>query len=333
MTSPLVYVIVLNFNGSKWLAACLESLRATEYANFRTTLVDNASTDNSIEFVRGNFPEIELIANSANVGFSEGNNVGIRAALTAEADYVVLLNPDTKVEPNWLSELIAVGERELEIGILGAVQLAYDSNEFNSWTTTALSQHLTQLSFSPTKTHQEDTKKGKDDFAALRESSCDFVGKPFSIPVEWVEGACFAIKREVIETVGLLDPIYFAFYEEIDFCRRAACAGYQTAIVPRSRIHHFRGGSWTANATIQRERDYRCDRSQFIFAMTDPRRSLAKNFGWYLITLGTKTKEAAREFSFAKAWNLLRIQIDLIGNLPEIFGKWRRERKSFQKLN
>jgi len=328
MNSPLAYVIVLNFNGSKWLTACLSSLRATEYPNFKILLVDNASTDDSVELVRGKFPEVELIANAANLGFSEGNNVGIRAALAAGAEYVVLLNPDTKVQPRWLSELIAIGQREPDIGILGAVQLAYDSDEFNSWTTTALSSHLSFLS---TKQHEENTKKNKEDFVSLRESSCDFVEEFFPrswIPVEWVEGACFAIKREVIETIGMLDPIYFAFYEEIDFCRRAACAGYQTAVVPRSRIHHFRGGSWRANASIQRERDYRCDRSQFIFALTDPRRSLAANFGWYLITLGTKAKEAAREFSPIKLWNLLRIQFDLLGNLPDILAKWRRERFS-----
>ncbi len=326
MSSPLVYVIILNFNGSKWLTACLESLRTTEYANFKTVLVDNASIDDSVELVRRQFPEIELIANAANLGFSEGNNVGIRTALAAGAEYVVLLNPDTKVLPAWLSELIAIGQREPEIGILGGVQLAYDSNEFNSWTTTALSSHLPFLS---TKPHEENTKKNKEDFASLRESSCDLVEESFPrswISVEWVEGACFAIKREVIETIGMLDPIYFAFYEEIDFCRRAACAGYQTAVVPRSRIHHFRGGSWTANAAIQRERDYRCDRSQFIFALTDPRRSLAKNFGWYAITLATKAKEAAREFSLPKAWNLLRIQLDILSNLSGLFAKWRRER-------
>ncbi len=327
MNSPLVYVIVLNFNGSRWLTACLESLRATEYANFKTLLVDNASTDDGVELVRKNFPEVELIINSANLGFSEGNNIGIRAALAAGADYVVLLNPDTKVEPSWLGELIAVGERNREVGVLGAVQLAYDSDEFNSWTTTALSSHLSFLS---TKPHEENTKKNNTDFAFLREPSCDFLEEPFPrswIQAEWVEGACFAIKREAIETVGLLDPIYFAFYEEIDFCRRAVCNGYQTAVVPLSRIHHFRGGSWTATPAKKLERDYRCDRSQFIFALTDPRRSLAANFGWYLITLGTKTKEAAREFSLTKARNLLRIQIDLLGNLSGIFGKWRRERR------
>ncbi len=328
MNQPLVYVIILNFNGSRWLQPCLQSLRATEYANFKTVLVDNASSDDSVELVRSQFSEAEIIVNSENLGFSEGNNVAIRKALVEGADYVVLLNPDTKVTPRWLSELIAVGEQESDIGILGAVQLTYDGEEFNTWTKAALSQHLNELSLSSTKSHEENTKAETGDSSLLRDASCEFVENRNWIPVEWVEGACFAIKRKVIEQVGLLDPIYFAFYEEIDFCRRAAFRGYKTAIVPRSRIHHFRGGSWEANAAIKRKRDYRCDRSQFIYNLTDPRRSLAANFGWYLKTLATKTKEVIVTFSFIKAWNLVRIHVDLLRSLPMILGKWQRDRQA-----
>ncbi len=326
MKQPLVYVIILNFNGSRWLQPCLQSLRATEYANFKTVLVDNASSDDSVELVRGQFPEVEIIVNSENMGFSEGNNVAIQKALAEDADYVVLLNPDTKVTPRWLSELIAIGEQEKDVGILGAVQLTYDSEEFNTWTKTALSHHLDELSLSSTKSHEENTKAETGDSSLLRDASCDFVGNRNWVPVEWVEGACFAIKRKVIEQVGLLDPIYFAFYEEIDFCRRAAFRGYKTAIVPRSRIHHFRGGSWEANAAIKRNRDYRCDRSQFIYNLTDPRRSLMANFGWYLRTFATKAKEAALAFSLLKVWNLARIQLELLGNWRRILSKWRWEK-------
>lgn len=301
MNLPLVYVIILNFNGSRWLQPCLQSLRTTQYANFKTLLVDNASTDDSVELVRSQFPEVEIIINSANLGFSEGNNVAIRKALAEGADYVVLLNPDTKVTPRWLSELIAVGETKREVGILGAVQLTYDGEEFNTWTTTALSAHLAELQ---------------------RETARDW------IEVEWAEGACFAIKRKVIEQVGLLDPIYFAFYEEIDFCRRAAFRGHKTAIIPRSHIHHFRGGSWEATAAIKRNRDYRCDRSQFIYNLTDPRRSLVTNLGWYLRTLVTKTKEAVRAFSIGKVWDLVCIQADLFGSMAKLFRKWRYDRKA-----
>jgi GT2 family glycosyltransferase len=304
IAAPPVAVIVLNFNGRRWLESCLTALAATDYPNFWITVVDNASDDGSVDLVRERFPKIEVIVNPTNLGFCEGNNVGIGRSLEGGAAYVVLLNPDTKVEPNWLRELIEIGESEKQVGILGAVQLEYEGGDFNGWTRTALAAHLAELSA------PEEARRW--------------------IPVEWVEGACLAVKRQVIAEIGALDPIYFAFYEEIDFCRRATLRGWKVALVPRSRIHHFRGGSWEANARIKRERDYRCDRSQFIFTLTEPRRSLTANFGWYLVTLGTKGKEALREASLARLWDLARMQLNLAGQLGPALKKWRRERRNYQ---
>jgi GT2 family glycosyltransferase len=297
---PLVYVIVLNYNGRRWLEPCVDALLGTRYDNFRVVVVDNASTDEGVDLLRSRHPQTRLIRNDRNLGFSEGNNVGIREALADGADYVVLLNPDTKVEPDWLQNLISVGEREPNAGILGAVQLEYDSDEFNSWTRTALPNLLEELKRPET-------------------------ARPW-VRVEWVEGACFAVKRAVFESVGLLDPIYFAFYEEIDFCRRAAAAGYEIALVPRSRIRHFRGGSWEADEAIKRERDYRCDRSQFIYASTDPRSSMPRNLRRYVVTLGTKFKSALGRFSLSRLADLIRMQIELIGISGAIIGKWKRDR-------
>lgn len=300
MTPPLVYVIVLNYNGRAWLARCFEALRTTRYEGFRTLFIDNASTDDSVALMRERFPEVESIVNAENLGFTEGNNVGIREALRAGADYFVLLNPDTRVEPDWLAELIAAGEADARVGILGAVQLEYEGEALNSWTTAAARAHLD----------------------ALRNPAA----APPSLEMEWVEGACFAVKRAVAERIGLLDAIYFSFYEEIDYCRRAACAGFATALVPRSRIHHHRGGSWQADAQIARRRDYLCDRSQFIFAATDPRNSPARNAAWYAVTLATKARGLFRSFTTARAVDLIRMQIDLLGAVPAMAAKWRRDR-------
>src|SRR5262245_16013706 len=131
---PLVYIIVLNYNGRRWLEACFDALLATDYPNFRVTLVDNASNDGSVQMARDRYPQVEVIVNPANDGFPEGNNIGIRAALANNADYVVLLNPDTKVEPGWLQELISAGATNPRVGILGEVQHKYAGAEFNSWT-------------------------------------------------------------------------------------------------------------------------------------------------------------------------------------------------------
>jgi len=300
MRQPLVYIIVLNYNGRRWIEACVAALSETRYDNFRVVLVDNGSSDNSVELIRSGFPQVQIIANGGNLGFSEGNNAGIREALASNADYVVLLNPDTKVRPEWLSELMAVAETSQNLGVLGAVQLEYDSLEFNSWTRNAAGEFLEELK--------------------VPESARDW------IPMEWVEGSCFAVRRKVFEVAGLLDPIYFAFYEEIDFCRRAACLGYKVALVPRSRVHHHRGGNWEADPSIKRERDYRCDRGQFIYASTDPRNSIFRNLHSYFVTLGTKLKDTMNGFSPARLFDLARIQIELVAMSGAIVGKWRRDR-------
>ena len=220
--SQLAYVVILNFNGRNWLKACLESLRDTTYENYKVLLVDNDSDDGSLALVREQFPEVEVLVNETNLGFSEGNNRGIVRALEAGAEYIVLLNPDTIVESGWLDRLIDAGERQPSIGILGAVQMNYEGTDFNSWTESA--------------------------FPGLIDELRDPENARSWIPVEWVEGACLAIKRGALERIGMLDPIYFAFYEEIDLCRRAICAGYSVALVPGSRIRHFRGGMWRADA-------------------------------------------------------------------------------------
>lgn len=296
------YVIILNYNGRKWLEACLGSLRGTAYGNFSVLLVDNDSTDDSLALVREKFPEVGILLNESNLGFSEGNNRGIVQALEQGADYVVLLNPDTIVEPDWLSRLIEAGESDSSIGILGAVQLNYEGTDFNSWTDTAFPALLDEL----------------------REP---LTARPW-IPVEWVEGACMAIKREAIERVGMLDPIYFAFYEEIDLCRRARFVGYQVALVPGSRIRHYRGGMWQADAARSRERDYRCDRSQFIYNLTDPQNTFPRNLTRYFRTLVTKANAIRKDFSFDRLWDLARMQVNLMAHFGRLIAKWQKDKNS-----
>lgn len=305
MEEPRVSIVIVSYNGRQWLEPCLSSVLASSYRNVEVILVDNASADDSVALVRERFPSIRVIVNSENLGFAEGSNVGIRAALAGSADYVVLLNPDTIVEPSSLKYLVEAGEQDTTVGILGGVQLTYDGTDFNSWTKTAVAGHLQELA----------------DPASAR---------PL-IPVEWVEGACLAAKRRVFDNIGLLDPIYFAFYEEIDFCRRAACHGFGVGLVTRCRIRHFRGASWEANPKIKRERDYRCDRSQFIFAITEPRRSMTANFGWYLLTLATKCKETMASASPRRAWDLARMQFGMLRQSGELVSKWKRDRSLMQR--
>jgi GT2 family glycosyltransferase len=297
--SPFVCIVVLNHNGQHWLPNCLQTLLATTYDNYQVILVDNASTDDGVRVARAAFPAVEIIENAANLGFSAGNNVGIQRALELDARYVVLLNPDTKVKADWLAELIEAGEREPALGIVGAVQLAYESDSYNTWTEKVAAARLANLSA------EERARKW--------------------LALEWVEGSCFAIKRAVLERIGALDPLYSSFYEEIDFCRRAACAGFQTGLAISSFIHHHRGGIWTDNPRRQRERDYLCDRGQFIYSLTDPRRSLFGNLRSWWVTLAVKLKESVLAIELQRLVMLLRIQAFLLTSGHEVYRKWKRD--------
>ena len=299
--SPLVYVIVVNFNGMRWLERCLETLYATNYDNFRVIVVDNNSSDGSVAFIESAFPKTELAVNDQNLGFCEGNNVGIEIALKANADYIVLLNSDTESTKDWLTELVAVGEQHPSIGVLGSVQMEYAGSGFNSWTVTVAQEHLAELS-------NPDTARSW-------------------IPMRWVEGSCFAVKRGVIEEVGLLDPIYFMYYEEIDYCRRVTAHGYDVALVPRSRIHHFRGGTSKVDKPAKRARDRRFDRSHLIFHATDLQRVFALNLCRYFLTVGYKCFESIKVRRYYRVWDVLRLQPELLKSLGAIRRKWKRDRQ------
>ena len=296
-----VRVIIVNFNGERWLSECLNSLRRTDCPDFQVMMIDNGSTDRSVEIVTQNFSEVELIPAGRNLGFCAANNLGIEQALAEGCDYIALLNPDTRVEADWLRAQIEVLEDEPTYGIAGAVQLGYDDDQFNSWTTSAFPALLTELE------HPEEARR--------------------SIPVDWVEGSCLVVRRKVLEEVGWFDPLYFAFYEEIDLCRRARYHGYHVALVPRSRVHHHRGGSWEATAGMRRERDRRCDRSQFIFVLTDPQRGMAANIAAGLRTIGTKLRVAISERSARRLVDLIRIVLDLGRSGRAIHRKWITDRE------
>lgn len=303
--APLVYVIIVNYNGLRWLDDCLRTLAATRYDNFKILFVDNNSSDNSVEFVEKNFPAIEIIVNRSNLGFCEGNNVGIAAALDAKADYVVLLNSDTKVAASWLAEIVAAGEANEKIGVLGAVQLVYDSNEFNSWTLDALKKHLPEIG----------------DAATAR----------LWIPIKWVEGSCFAIKRRVVEQVGMLDPIYFMYCEEIDYCRRAAAHDFEVALVPRSRYHHFRGGSSGVAKRDQFVRGWRYQRSRLIYHATDLTLSFNRNVRHYLAKTSEIIAGSVRERRFEKALIIVCLQIEILRHALPIVRKWKNDRALLKK--
>lgn len=217
---PKVSIILLNLNAYKDTSECLGSLAEVRYPNFEVIVVDNGSTDDSSERLQNEFPCIKALRSEENVGFAEGNNLGIRQALEDGADYVLLLNNDTVVDPDFLTHLIKMGEANPRIGVLGP-KIFYFSDPARIWYAggkvgylTARCQHL---------------GLGK----------LDGDGK-FMQPAEtfFVTGCALTVKAGVIREVGLLDPGLFVYWEDADFCSRVREAGYQCMFVPEARIWH-----------------------------------------------------------------------------------------------
>jgi GT2 family glycosyltransferase len=296
---PKVFIIILNWNGWEDTVECLESLYNISYPRYEVVIVDNNSEDDSLAKIRAYsqgelavessfFPQsgrnepltlveytreeaeciteanlaqeserrlssgvshrqLVIIQNEKNFGYPEGNNIGIRFALKAVADYVLLLNNDTVVDKNFLNELVSAAERDIQIGVIGPKMYWYHAPQtiqstgarVNLWTGGAISLNW---------------DKTDDELGLLGENGL--------LPVDYVFGACFLVKRKVIEAVGGLDPIFFLYGEEVDWCMRIGRAGYKIVCNINSKIWH-KGMASTSKAKHFSE--YYLERGRMIY--------------------------------------------------------------------
>jgi len=217
---PRVVIIILNWNGLRDTIACLESLSRLDYPRYQVVVVDNGSTDGSAEAIREGFPDVALIKNGENLGFTGGNNVGLRYALAQGADYTLLLNNDTEVAPDFMVRLIVAAESDPSVGITGPTIYYYARPEL-IWSAGGMIDRL----------------RGQTRMVGLNEQDA---GQYSTAPreVDFVTGCALLVKRAVMERVGLLDERFFAYYEEAEWCVRAQRAGFRIVHVPTAKIWH-----------------------------------------------------------------------------------------------
>ena len=219
MSEPLVYIIILNWNGKVDTLSCLQSIMDVRYPNFSVIMVDNASSDGTVESVKEKFPPVKIIANTENLRFAGGNNIGIDYALQQKADYVLLLNNDTVVDPDFLNGLLKVAGSGERVGIVGPKIYYYNDPE--------------RIWFAGGKVEYW---KGWVSHTGIRE--LDHGQYDADRRVDYITGCCMLVKREVIERVGKLDEKFFIYGEDADWCLRASRAGYELVYVPSSKIWH-----------------------------------------------------------------------------------------------
>ncbi len=211
---PKVFIIILNYNGKDFIAKTLSSVFKLDYPNFRVLLVDNNSTDGSLELAKLNFSKAVFIKNNANLGFSSGNNVGIKYALEREADYVLLLNYDTEVRADFLTNLVASMKKDDKIGIGSPVILSKAVSRV--WFSGG------KIAWLKMKTWQEEEEREEDYFKS-----------------DYISGCSMIIKAEVFKKIGLLDEDYFLYWEDADFSLKARRAGFKLVVSAKSRIYHW----------------------------------------------------------------------------------------------
>ena len=234
--NPLVSIIILNYNAGDLLLNCVDSVFKSTYPNFEVLVVDNISTDNSHVVCKKKFEKIHLIENKENLGYCEGNNVGIR---NANGEFVVILNPDTIVEPNWLNHLMSAYNEFGE----GLYQPKFFSlNEKLVLQSTGNMLHIFGFGFA--------RDKGKID-----DEKMESIEK-----INYASGTCLFTSKIVLDKIGLLDPFLFLYHDDLDLGWRAAHIGINSFYVPKSIIYHAESYSikWSSKKFywLERNRKY-----------------------------------------------------------------------------
>ena len=234
--SPLVSVIVLNYNAGELLLNCIDSLKKSTYTNLEILVVDNISSDNSQKKCKEKFPDIKLIQNNENLGYCGGNNVGIKKA---KGEFIVILNPDTIVEKNWINELI-LAHREFGDGLYQPKHLSL--NEKNVLMSTGNMLNIFGFGYA-----REKGDVDQNIFSEIEE-------------ISYASGTCLFCSAKTMKQIGYLDPFVFLYHDDLDLGWRAAHLGIKSYFVPKSIIYHAESYSLRWNSKkffwLERNRKY-----------------------------------------------------------------------------
>lgn len=217
---PLVYIVILNWNRKADILECINSLIQIDYPNFKIVVIDNGSTDGSVEALQLQYPTLELVVNEANLGVSAGRNVGIKYALSRKADYVAFLDNDTVVDQRFLSELVKVGEADSQAGILAP-------KIYNYWDTQKIASAGSKKCIFPPG-HIKQIGMGKEDSAIYNRQK----------EVDYATGCTLLIKKKVFADVGLFDPVFIYGWDDYDFSERTQKGNYKIIYVPSAMLWH-----------------------------------------------------------------------------------------------
>ena len=208
-----LYIIIVTYNGIKWIEKCIASCKG-----YQIVVVDNNSTDATLEFIKKNFPSVIILPQTKNLGFGAANNVGMSFVLQHNCDYVFLLNQDAYLETNTIDRLIKIHKDNLQYGVLSPIHLNGNGDKLDS-------------NFSNYLAHKFNDKFY---FDAIFEKLKNIYEVPF------VNAAAWLLPKQTIEKIGGFDPIFFHYGEDDNYCQRVLFHQFKIGIVPNSYILHDR---------------------------------------------------------------------------------------------
>ena len=226
-SSPKIAIVILNWNGRKFLQQFLPSVVSTQYNNLELVVADNGSSDDSLEFLASNYPNIRIIRLDKNYGFAKGYNEALKLVT---APYYLLLNSDVEVEPGWLQPMITLLESDHSIAACQPKILSYHHRHYFEYAGAA-GGWLDKFGYPFAKGRVFDICE--EDRGQYDQSE----------PVFWASGAALFIRSSVFHEMKGFDEYFFAHQEEIDLCWRVQLAGYRIYSCPSSVVYHVGGGT------------------------------------------------------------------------------------------
>jgi GT2 family glycosyltransferase len=265
----LACVVILNWNGKDFVRDCLKSVLHQNYPRYRVLVVDNGSTDGSGEMIKGEFPEVKLVPLPENLHFARGTNAGIREALKdSECTHIVTLNNDTRVDPEWLEELVHVGS---DVGMVASKLLLMDQPKTINSTGLTIAPDGSALDRGWNQVDEGQYDRSEDVFGPTA-------------------GAAL-YRRELIDQIGLFDEEFVAYYEDVDLAWRARLAGWQARYAPRAVVYHKFSASHRRGSSLK---TYLCERNRIW--------NLVQNYPWRYVAL-TVPWNSARILAGPIPWN------------------------------
>jgi GT2 family glycosyltransferase len=291
-SDKLIGLMVLNQNGKQWLAPLFESIRRNGYPNIRIYLVDNASTDGSVECILREHSDVTVIRMPQNMGYSMAYNLAMPYAFAQGCEWVIWVNNDILLEPGCLLEMARVAGSDPDIGVVGPAFISWDTDEPNYY---MIGNHPGLI-------------------PAMKARSA------IPVDVSWVEGSLLMVSRSTVETAGSLDPRFFMFWEEAEFCRRVRYSGRRVVLAPGAWARHY-GGTTDSKKSKGTRRDWLLARNYHIYKLTDPNRSFTRNFLDSVRLLATNIKLRLKESPRAVIFEL-RAYVAVLIRIGVWYKKW-----------